>query len=99
MMVDRPGRLLSEAGASFAMLPVPDLESFALRRSGPRLVDIELLAPDRLVRYLGRRVGLGFLNELAAAYLAAATLDHPELTVPSVQEEDAGLLVSFLEST
>ncbi|GAA3721415.1 hypothetical protein GCM10022399_42220 [Terrabacter ginsenosidimutans] len=99
MMVDRPGRLLSQAGASFAVLPVPDLESFAARRADPALVDIELLTPDRLVRYLGRRVGLKSLDELAGAYMDAASVDHPEVAVPSVQDREAGLLVSFLEST
>lgn len=50
-------RLLSRDGASFALVPVPDL--MAATEFGTKsslLVDIEMLSPDRLVRYLARSV-------------------------------------------
>lgn len=92
-----PIRLLSSDGAALVLLPVlgpdrvdiPDVHS----------VDIELLSPTRLVRYLGRRLSRQSLLDLSAAWMQAALDVHPELTVPTVQDGGAGLAVHIIEST
>jgi hypothetical protein len=94
------GRLLSADGAAFALLPVPDL--VAVGDPGARsrfVVDVELLSPDRLVRYLARTVSSQFLVNLANAYVAAAHEQHPEQSVLTVQDETGGVAVSIVEST
>lgn len=97
--VEPPGpiRLLSDAGASFALLPAPNLMN--LDYPYTQLVDIELLTPDRLVRYLGRPLSLDSLTRLAEAWLQAAQDEYPEQTVPTVKDDGAGLAVSVDQST
>jgi hypothetical protein len=91
-----PIRLLSEAGASFALLPAPSLVNFDY--PDIHLVDIELLTPDRLVRYLGRPLRRDTLARLAEAWMQAAHDEHPEQTVPTVQDDAAGLAVVVHQS-
>src|SRR5690606_11346533 len=101
---DRPmtkrglARLISPGGASFALLPVPELAALAAQDASSMRVDLELLSPDRLVRYLSRRITPASLSELADAYLAAADKPYPEQSVPSVASQDAGLTVQFVAS-
>lgn len=90
-------RLLSDAGASFALLPAPSLVDVG--HPDTHVVDIELLSPDRLVRYLGRRLSSESLQRLAAAWLQAAHDLYPEQTVATVQDDAAGLAVVVIEST
>ncbi|WP_445257340.1 hypothetical protein [Nocardioides aurantiacus] len=92
-----PIRLLSEAGASFALLPAPSLVNFDYPYT--HLVDIELLTPDRLVRYLGRPLSRDALVRLAEAWMRAAQDEHPEQTVSTVQDDAAGLAVVVNLST
>lgn len=92
------GRLLSPDGAGFALLTVPDLDALVHARDEV-LVDVELLTPDRLVQYLSRTITTPFLEALATMYLAAAQEQHPELAVPTVQDEQGGVAVLVLEST
>lgn len=89
-----PMRLLSAAGAAFALMPVP-----VLSEDEGLLVDIELLSPDRLVRYLARRISPGTVRLLIDALINAAVEPHPELTVPTVQDDVAGLAVLVKGST
>ena len=63
------------------------------------LVDIELLTPARLVRYLGRPLSRDALARLAEAWMQAARDEHPEQTVPTVQDDAAGLAVVVNQST
>lgn len=93
----KPIRLLSKDGASFALLPVLGPDSVGI--SDVLAVDIELLAPTRLVRYLGRRLSLQSLENLSVSWMQAALDDHPELTVPTVQDDEAGLAVQVIQST
>lgn len=95
--VPTPLRLLSAVGASFALLPTPDPIDI-LSPAGHR-VDIELLSPDRLVRYLGRYLPWRFPSRLAAMFLQAAQEPHPELTVDNLHEPSAGLSIAVIEST
>lgn len=90
-----PMRLLSSAGAAFALLPVPALSD----NGGGLLVDIELLSPDRLVRYLARRLSPATVRLMIDALIQAATEPHPELTVPTVQDDAAGLAILMKGST
>ncbi len=88
-------RLLSPDGAAFALLAVPDL---ALNRESIG-VDLELLAPDRLVRYLARPVALEFVDKLAEFFLRGAVDPVPEQSVPTVEHEQTGLAVLITQST
>ena len=88
-----PMRLLSEAGAAFALLPVPNLQD-----DDAVGVDIELLTPDRLVRYLHRVPKGGALLRLGEMLQEIAEADHPELEAPTFQDEESGLAVLVLDS-
>lgn len=88
-------RLLSPDGAGFALTRVPTYQ----RLQGSVLVDIELLTPDRLVRYLARSISLASVERLAEAWLQAAADSFPEQNVPTVEDTEAGLAVQFVEST
>lgn len=88
-----PMRLVSADGAAFALLPVPDLEN-----DGVVEVDIELLTPDRLVRYLHRVPTEGALSRLGEMLQQVAEADHPELEVPAFEDEASGLVVLVLHS-
>lgn len=88
-----PMRLVSEAGAAFALHPVPDLQD-----DGVVEVDIELLTPDRLVRYLHRVPEEGALQRLGEMLQEAAEADRPELGVPAFQDEESGLEILVLDS-
>ncbi len=91
-------RLLAGAGAAFALLPVPDLG----RPAGwedTHLMDVELLSPDRLVRYLARRVSETFLEELAQLCMRSAQEAFPEQAVPTVEDRTAGIAVVVAAST
>lgn len=90
-------RLLSEDGASFALVPVPSLVNFDYPRI--HIVDIELLTPGRLVRYLGRSLPRDSLARLAEAFMHAAQVYAPEQTVATVHDDAAGLAVLFNAST
>ncbi len=92
-----PIRLLSSDGASLALLPVLGPDSVDI--PDVHSVDIELLSPTRLVRYLGRRLSRRSLLDLSAAWMQAALDVHPELTVSTVQDDEAGLAVQIIEST
>jgi hypothetical protein len=92
-----PIRLLAQAGAAFAILPAPSLLDPDHRVT--RVVDIELLSPDRLVRYLGRQLSTRTLKSLADAFMQAAQDPFPEQSVATVQDDLAGLTVLFIEST
>lgn len=92
-----PVRLLSQAGASFALLPAPNLVHFDHQRT--HLVDIELLTPDRLVRYLGRPLSTDTIARLAETWMQAAHDERPEQSVATVQDEEAGLAVVVNHST
>ena len=98
-MTTRVGRLLSADGAAFALLPVSDLTSLGTGRGDSLLVDIELLSPDRLVRYLARSVATRFFESLADAYLAAAQEAYPEQSVATVQDQQGGVAATVLGST
>ena len=91
------GRVLSSAGAGFTLVPapVPGLKS----STGTFVTDVELLSPDRLVRYLGRHIRHRFVSQLASFYLAAAAEPDPERSVASVHDETAGLALSVIAST
>lgn len=92
-----PIRLLSQDGAAFAIRPVPTLVS--TDSSGTRVADLELLSPDRLVRYLGRNIQEQTLKLLADAWLQTARDNYPEQSVATVQDHQAGLAVSVIESS
>lgn len=96
--VGMTGRLVSPAGAAFGLVPVPDPWSTSAAPGGKVLVDVELLSPDRLVCYLGRRIPTDALTRLAAAYLRAAADLHPEITVPAVEVPEGGVTVAFVAS-
>lgn len=97
--VGMTGRLVSPGGAAFGLVPVPDPWSTSTGPEGRLLVDIELLSPDRLVCYLGRRIPTAGLTRLAEAYLRAAADQHPEVTVPAVEIPECGITVAFVAST
>lgn len=92
------GQLVSPAGAMFGLVSVPDPWSAPTGPYGALLVDVELLSPDRLVRYLSRRIPTTALTGLAAAYIQAAADLHPEITVPTFEIPEAGIAVAFLAS-
>jgi len=92
------GRITSGGGGSFALIPVADLISLGAGDAGEMRLDVEVLTPDRLVRYLSRQVPPSFLVDLADAYLAAAVHPHPETEIASVQSEEAGVSVQFVAS-
>lgn len=88
-------RLLSADGAAFALLAATPGSG-----SGDTVTaDVELLTPDRLVRYLTRRIETKLLDALADAWLQAASERFPETSVASVQDREAGLAVVCLESS
>lgn len=89
-----PVRLLSEAGAAFALLPVAELDEHELAA-----VDIELLSPDRMVRYLGRTLASNSIAVLRNFWMKAAEEARPELTVPTFQDDEAQFSISVVEST
>ena len=91
-------RILSASGAAFALLPVPapDLHG---RVHGDRAVDIELLTPDRLVRYLGRALSPSFIEELAEFWWQCASETHPELTTGGVDNPVGGVALHALTSS
>lgn len=88
-----PMRLVSANGAAVALLPVPDLQDNELVE-----IDIELLTPDRLVRYLHRAPEAGALQRLGEMLQEAAEATNPELEVPTFQDEESGLAVLVLNS-
>lgn len=88
-----PMRLISADGAAFALLPVPDLQGDEVV-----VIDIELLTPDRLVRYLHRVPEDGALQRLGDMLQEAAEADRPELEVPAFQDEESGLEFLVLDS-
>lgn len=88
-------RILGAAGASVALSLVPSLDDAA----DPFLVDVELLTPERLVRYLDRPVSQRFIQQLAAAWVQAAADALPEASVPTVEDAEAGLAVLIGHST
>lgn len=88
-----PARLLGPDGAAFALLPVPTFDTSELR------VDVELLSPDRVVRYLSRPMSPDFAVDVAGFLLRAASDHVPEETVGVVEDRDAGLALSVVEST
>ncbi len=61
-------------------------------------VDIELLTPDRLVRYLHRVPKEGAPLRLGEMLQEIAEADRPELEVPTFQDEESGLAVLALGS-
>lgn len=89
-----PVRLLSMDGAAFALIPVPVLDM-----GDNVLLDVELLSPDRLVRYLARTFAPTSIALLREFWMKAAKDTHPELTVPSFEENEAQLAISVLDST
>ncbi|HNA98054.1 MAG TPA: hypothetical protein PLC19_01205 [Marmoricola sp.] len=92
-----PIQLLSRDGAHLRFLEVPNLAAPDLPDT--ILTDVEVLTPDRLVRYLGREVSRDFFTNLEQALLDGARLDYPEKTVPTVQDDRSGLAITYLEST
>ncbi|MGC5626962.1 hypothetical protein ACPYO6_01770 [Georgenia sp. Z1344] len=94
------GKLLTSAGASFSLIPVPDL-TLVNSPTPPDslLVDVELVSPDRFVRYLGRRIDTTFLLELADMYLSAAEVENPEELDHNVGDEDCRLVVEVEDSS
>lgn len=93
-IVRLPVRLLGEAGAAFALLPVPELQ--ANGNSMP--VDCEFLSPDRLVRYLARPVTVELVEKLADFFMRGASDPIPEQSVPTVEDESSGLAVLINQS-
>lgn len=91
-------RLLGPAGAAFSMLPIPEV-AVDDRPASTLLVDIEVLTPDRLVRYLARRVEIRFLEQLADAWMQCASEPYPEQSVPTVEDQRAGLAVAVPSSS
>ncbi|MGP9736085.1 hypothetical protein ACT3SQ_16205 [Brachybacterium sp. AOP42-C2-15] len=75
-------------------MPVPTLKD-----TDELVVDIELLSPDRLVRYLARQLSPGTVRELIDNLIQAAVEPHPELTVPTVQDDVAGFAILVKGST
>ena len=91
-------RLLGGAGAAFALLWVPDLSVPAGARDS-YLMDVELLSPHRLVRFLARAVSRSFLEGLAECWMRCAHEAHPEHTVATVEDVAAGLAFVTVAST
>lgn len=89
-----PVRLLSADGAAFALLPVAELVEYE-----QVAVDIELLSPDRMVRYLGRTLAPNSIVGLRNFWMKAAEEARPELTVPTFQDDEAQFSISILESS
>lgn len=89
-----PVRLHSEAGAAFALLPVTELVEYE-----QIAVDIELLSPDRMVRYLGRTLAPDSIAGLRNFWMKAAEEARPELTVPTFQDDEAQFSISVVESS
>lgn len=89
-----PFRMISDGGGALALLYVPEV-----RLGQSPLLDIELLTPDRLVRYLAREIEPDFLTRLADSLFRGAIDPFPEQQVPSVYSNSAGLVVDFVEST
>lgn len=101
MWVDVGGmeiRLLAGAGAAFALLSVRDLSAHP-DAGDSHLMDVELLSPDRLVRYLARTVHRSFLEGLADFWMRCAHEAHPEHSVATVQDGAAGLAFTTTAST
>jgi len=92
------GRVLSASGCAFALREVPHPADIGASPFSA-LMDIEILSPTRLVHHLARRVRISFVQRLADAYLQAATDSLPEQSVAAVEDRDAGLSVTFVEST
>ncbi|MGY5766550.1 hypothetical protein ACXET9_15290 [Brachybacterium sp. DNPG3] len=66
----RPLRLRSETGGMLALLPVPSIDDL----QGPAM-DLELVTPDRLVRYLARPRDDRALEHLARFFQEAAAAE------------------------
>ncbi len=62
-------------------------------------MDVELLSPDRLVRYLNRPVPRRFFEQLAEAWMSCAQDAHPEQSVATVEDVEAGLAFAVTAST
>ena len=62
-------------------------------------VDVELLSPDRLVRYLARPVSPAFADEVASFLLRAASDRLPEQSLGAVEDRAAGIALTVVEST
>lgn len=93
------GRLVSRAGAAFGLMPVLDHRRPPAEPDSTLLVDVEILTPDRFVSYLGRKVRPSSLRRLADSYMRAAAERVPEVSVPSIEIPEAGVVVSYVGST
>ena len=91
-------RLLAGSGAAVALLSVPDLLGHP-DASDNYMMDLELLSPDRLVRYLSRRVRREFLEHLVDSWMRCAQDAHPEQSVATVEDSTAGIAFVTAAST
>lgn len=62
-------------------------------------IDIELLTPDRLVRYLSRTASRLFLERLSESWVQGAGDPSPENSIPAVEDSVAGLSFSIRGSS
>lgn len=83
-------RIVSRAGGAFGLIPVP-----RVTMQDDTTVDIELVAPDRLVRYLARPLTATSCILLGDAWMQAAQDPFPENTVATAQAQEAGLAVTI----
>lgn len=93
-----PVGLISEGGARFSLIPRPELHRSTVGGTPHLVVDIELLSPDRLVRYLSRVLSRTAVEQLTSLFMSSAEDAHPELTVAAVTDEGAGLMVAVVGS-
>jgi len=93
-----PGRLVSESGAAFGLVPVADPRGTPAGGRARLLVDVELVEDGMLVCYLGRRVPVDAFAALADAYRRAAAAARPEADVEPVDVPGAGVRVAFVGS-
>lgn len=93
-----PVGLISEGGARFSLIPGPELHRSTSDGTPHLVVDIELLSPDRLVRYLSRVLSRSAVEQLTSMFMSCAEDAHPELTVATVSDGGSGLMVAVVGS-
>ena len=89
-------RLASADGAAFSLVPVPDVDDSG---AATTTFDLELVTPDRLVRYLRRPVATDFITELAKTWWDTAAEQNPEQNIATFSDYRSGLTMAVLEST
>ncbi|MDT9591608.1 hypothetical protein RDV89_00920 [Nocardioides zeae] len=89
-------RLTGPGGASFALMRAQPAAPHPTR---PLSLDVEMLSPERLVRFLARPTTPDFIRELEVFCIEAAAAHHPEQSVSGVSDNAAGITIDITGSS